>query len=145
MSNIAIIEYGEITYRGSLPDKFQNSNMNVTGLRKSEGDWQSLNAKDIFAIEEITPEYNSATHKIDGFTDDIQIDKVVQTAIIREKTQEELDAEVVAVATEYIGLRSEAHVLIGDQLDMIYWDEINGTTIWKDYVTTIKKEFPKPV
>ena len=145
MAKIIIIEYGKITYRGSLPDKFQNSNMNVTGLKKSEGDWNSLNAKGIFVLEEATPEYDPATHKVDGFTDDIQIDKVIQTAIIREKTKEELDAEILAAATKYIRQREEAHIPIGDQLSMMYWDKINGTTKWQDYVTAIRKEFPKPV
>ena len=145
MSNIAIIEYGKIIYRGSLPDKFQNSNMNVTSLKKSEGDWESLNAKDIFVLEEITPEYDPTTHKVDGFTDNIQIDKVVQTATIREKTKEELNVELEIAVTKYIRQREEAHIQISDQLDMMYWDKINGTTTWQDYVTAIKEKFPKPV
>lgn len=102
MSKVAIIEYGKVTYRGNLPNKFQNSNMNVTGLRKSEGNWESLNAKGIFELEEITPEDVPATHKIDGFTDDRQADKVIQTWNIREKTQEEIDVEAARkLASDY--------------------------------------------
>ena len=33
---------------------------------------------------------------------------------------------------------------IGDQLDMIYWDKINGTSVWKDLITSIKTQYPKP-
>lgn len=33
---------------------------------------------------------------------------------------------------------------IGDQLDMLYHDKINGTTIWKDTVAAIKEAHPKP-
>lgn len=32
---------------------------------------------------------------------------------------------------------------IGDQLDMIYWDGVNGTTIWPDTIARIKELFPK--
>tara|TARA_Y100000034_G_C6873959_1_gene399379 strand:+ start:1489 stop:1839 length:351 start_codon:yes stop_codon:yes gene_type:complete len=31
-----------------------------------------------------------------------------------------------------------------DQLDIIYWDKVNGTTIWKDTIDAIKAKFPKP-
>jgi hypothetical protein len=32
---------------------------------------------------------------------------------------------------------------IEDQLDMIYWDKINKTTIWQDAITEIKTKNPK--
>ena len=32
--------------------------------------------------------------------------------------------------------------LIEEQLDMIYWDQVNGTTVWKDTITKIKADFP---
>lgn len=32
---------------------------------------------------------------------------------------------------------------LGEQLDMIYWDKINGTTLWQDTITEIKKKYPK--
>ena len=144
MDKIVIREHDKVTYRGSLPDSFKNSNMNVTGLRKLEGNWKSLNAKGIFKLEEITPEYDSATHKIDGFTDDFVDNVNIQTFNIRAKTRDELDAEVKAKATEYIRRRAMAHLSISDQLDMQYWDKINDTTLWEDYVTSIKEQFPKP-
>lgn len=31
----------------------------------------------------------------------------------------------------------------GDQLDMMYWDKINGTNIWQDTITAIKNKYPK--
>ena len=31
-----------------------------------------------------------------------------------------------------------------DQLDMQYWDAVNGTTTWKDYVAKVKSDNPKP-
>jgi|TARA_Y100000296_G_C5159888_1_gene251210 hypothetical protein len=31
----------------------------------------------------------------------------------------------------------------GDQLDMMYWDEVNGTTTWKDHIAKVKADNPK--
>jgi hypothetical protein len=31
-----------------------------------------------------------------------------------------------------------------EQLDMQYWDSINGTTTWQDTINTIKVKYPKP-
>ena len=33
---------------------------------------------------------------------------------------------------------------IQEQLDMQYWDSVNGTTIWKDAIEAVKTENPKP-
>ena len=33
---------------------------------------------------------------------------------------------------------------IGDQLDMMYKDAVNGTTTWKDHVAAVKAKYPKP-
>ena len=32
---------------------------------------------------------------------------------------------------------------IGDQLDMLYWDKVNGTDKWVEHIKAIKKKFPK--
>ena len=44
----------------------------------------------------------------------------------------------------YIQARQEGYGSIADQLDMLYWDEINGTTTWKDHVAQVKADNPKP-
>jgi hypothetical protein len=31
-----------------------------------------------------------------------------------------------------------------DQLDMQYWDKVNGTTTWKAHVADVKAKHPKP-
>ena len=46
-------------------------------------------------------------------------------------------------AQEYARSRATAYAPIGDQLDMQYWDEVNGTTTWADHVAEIKARFPK--
>jgi len=30
------------------------------------------------------------------------------------------------------------------QLDMMYWDTINGTSTWADEITRVKAKYPKP-
>ena len=41
-------------------------------------------------------------------------------------------------------LRHEGYGYLGDQLDMIYWDKVNGTSVWQDHVASVKSQFPKP-
>lgn len=35
------------------------------------------------------------------------------------------------------------YATIGDQLDMIYWDKINGTNKWQEHIAEVKNRFPK--
>ena len=44
----------------------------------------------------------------------------------------------------YIQARQEAYGSISDQLDMQYWDAVNGTTTWKDHIAQVKSDNPKP-
>jgi len=32
---------------------------------------------------------------------------------------------------------------IAEQLDMMYWDSVNGTTNWKDHIAQVKLNNPK--
>jgi len=45
---------------------------------------------------------------------------------------------------QYKYSRATAYPTIQEQLDMQYWDGVNGTTIWADTVAQIKSENPKP-
>lgn len=45
---------------------------------------------------------------------------------------------------DWLSRRIAAYPSIGDQLDMIYHDAINGTTVWKDTITAAKTSTPKP-
>jgi hypothetical protein len=40
--------------------------------------------------------------------------------------------------------RASAYPSIQEQLDMQYWDSVNGTTTWKDAIEAVKTENPKP-
>ena len=44
----------------------------------------------------------------------------------------------------YIQARQEAYGSIAEQLDMMYWDNVNGTTIWQDHIAQVKSDNPKP-
>jgi len=62
-------------------------------------------------------------------------------------TQAEVDDAVathkaLVIATQYKNDRDYGS--IGDQLDMIYWDQVNETTTFKDHVGSVKSAHPKP-
>jgi hypothetical protein len=40
--------------------------------------------------------------------------------------------------------RAKAYPSIQEQLDMQYWDSINGTTTWADAIAAVKAANPKP-
>ena len=61
-------------------------------------------------------------------------------------TDDELNAAYIDwVNTKgYINKRFESYPTIAEQLDMQYWDSVNGTTTWKDAIAKIKSDPPKP-
>lgn len=44
----------------------------------------------------------------------------------------------------YRELRERSYKDTQDQLDMLYWDTIEGTTTFRDHVAAVKAAFPKP-
>ena len=50
-------------------------------------------------------------------------------------------ADIVPEA--YTDLRVQSYPSIQDQLDMQYWDSVNGTTTWKEAIDDIKEAHPK--
>jgi len=60
----------------------------------------------------------------------------------------DIEAKMVEVQAEYDANqyqrdRATAYPSIQEQLDMQYWDKVNGTTQWKDLITQIKTDNPK--
>ena len=47
-------------------------------------------------------------------------------------------------ANEYKQKRREAYPDWKTQMDMQYWDSVNGTTTWKDAIAKVKSDYPKP-
>lgn len=41
-------------------------------------------------------------------------------------------------------LRRVAYGEIADQLDMMYWDKVNGTNSWQEHINNVKTNVPKP-
>ena len=60
------------------------------------------------------------------------------------------EAKVVQKQADYLANhkykddRLAAYGPVEDQLDMMYWDQVNGTTIWRDHVAAVKAAHPKP-
>ena len=40
--------------------------------------------------------------------------------------------------------RQSEYKSLAEQLDMQYWDAVNGTTNWQDHINAIKTKYPKP-
>jgi hypothetical protein len=43
----------------------------------------------------------------------------------------------------YTSKRKMAYPSIEEQLDMQYWDSVNGTSTWKDAIAKVKSDIPK--
>ena len=61
-------------------------------------------------------------------------------------TDDELNAAYIIWknANEYKEKREEAYPDWKTQMDMQYWDSVNGTTTWKDAIAKVKSDNPKP-
>ena len=60
-----------------------------------------------------------------------------------------IDAEAAAILyqkqrTGEAGTTDTIYLPLAEQLDMQYWDLVNGTTTWKDHVKAVKDKYPKP-
>ena len=60
----------------------------------------------------------------------------------------DIEAKMVEVQAEYDANqyqrdRATAYPSIQEQLDMQYWDNINGTTNWQDAIAKVKADNPK--
>jgi len=49
------------------------------------------------------------------------------------------------IEPSYVELRSAEYPDLTTQLDMQYWDSVNGTTTWKDAVDAVKAKYPKTI
>jgi hypothetical protein len=61
-----------------------------------------------------------------------------------EFTQEEIDKHYInGEEIDYVEARRLSYPDMKDQLDMMYWDRINDTTVWSDTIGNIKNQIPK--
>lgn len=49
------------------------------------------------------------------------------------------------VEPSYVELRAAAYPDLATQLDMQYWDSINGTTNWQNTIDAVKAKYPKTI
>ena len=49
------------------------------------------------------------------------------------------------VQPSYAELRAANYPSREEQLDMMYWDKVNGTTTWEDTIQAIKDKYPKSI
>ena len=64
-------------------------------------------------------------------------------------TDAEIQAEIVRLKAEYTAKqyqrdRAKAYASLAEQLDMQYWDRVNGTSTWKEHIDAVKAAHPKP-
>ena len=85
-------------------------------------------------IEAAKPLYKQVNNERLEFTDDDYDQAITDLANSKFDQQE----------NGYKSARQEAYGSIADQLDMMYWDNVNGTTTWKDHITQVKSDNPKP-
>jgi len=65
----------------------------------------------------------------------------------QERTQKEAEKAAAAAefaATEYKRQRAAEYPSLADQMDMQYWDAVNGTTTWQEAIAATKTKYPKP-
>ena len=60
----------------------------------------------------------------------------------------DIEAKMVELQAEYDANqyqrdRAESYPSIQEQLDMQYWDNVNGTTNWEDAIAKVKADNPK--
>lgn len=96
----------------------------------------------VSAINSLIPK---ARFKLIGenYADVVWVDereKPTEDAVIAEMAR--LDQEYIDQA--YARKRALEYPSIQEQLDMLYWDSVNGTTTWADAIADVKTKNPKP-
>ena len=85
-------------------------------------------------IEDAKPMYKQVNSERLEFTDSDYAQAITDLANSKFDQQE----------NGYKTARQEAYGSIQDQLDMQYWDGVNGTTTWADHIAQVKADNPKP-
>ena len=61
-------------------------------------------------------------------------------------SKSDIEAKMVELQADYDAKqyqRDRVYPTIQDQLDMQYWDNVNGTTTWEDAIAKVKSDNPK--
>jgi len=65
-----------------------------------------------------------------------------------EISKEDIKAKIAELQADYDAKqyqrdRAKEYPSIQDQLDMQYWDKVNGTNTWQDAINAVKNKYPK--
>lgn len=87
-------------------------------------------------------------HQSEGVGDDWRevIDEVVDTidkTIVIVEEDGQLYRRTQAIDYTYAQKRGQEYPHVKNQLDMMYKDQVNGTTTWEDLIASIKAKYPK--
>jgi len=79
---------------------------------------------------------------------DNNIDKITWHNGTTPISKADIEAKMVELQAEYDTNqyqrdRATSYPTIQDQLDMQYWDNVNGTTNWEDAIAKVKADNPK--
>ena len=95
------------------------------------------------SLEEIKASLTPPTHdNINGVQVELSTEEA--QAFVDKWAENELAKQLDEEANGYKVARQSAYASIQDQLDMQYWDSVNGTTTWKDHIAQVKADNPKP-
>lgn len=117
-----MIKYVKLKENGTL----EYAPRNIQGVSNWINDEAAVLEVGYLPLEEIeTPERQYiASYTVDG-------DKIIPVfASLPEPTYQEQ--------------RRAAYPPIEEQLDMLYWDKVEGTNIWQETISAIKAKYPKP-
>ena len=87
---------------------------------------------------------SSAISKLGGTQFQVMADLSVVYLDGNETEPSESDITSKIAEIEVQEARKNSYKSIADQLDMQYWDNVNGTTTWKDHIAQVKSDNPKP-
>lgn len=78
--------------------------------------------------------------KLDWYIEDLKVQ------FVQKKQEIEMLKliNVNKIELPYDQKRRNEYPAVEEQLDMLYWDLMNGTDNWRDKITEIKTKYPKP-
>ena len=97
-------------------------------------------------IQDITKAIYKINPNAEYTLEDINLDSIEWYNNTTPISKADIEAKVVEVQADYDAKqyqRDRVYPSIGEQLDMQYWDNVNGTTTWKDAVAKVKADNPK--
>ena len=74
----------------------------------------------------------------------IMRDDIAYDANNNEVTYDNTAVEAEIAKNAYKEQRTMAYKPLAEQLDMQYWDRVNGTDTWKQHIDAVKTAHPKP-